>query len=196
MALPTKTELKAYLRIQTTAEDTLLDALLARATALIEAHLGRPITAAARTFVDEAETGVAYGQVTTLLIPVTPVLLTGTPPTIVDGEGTTLSSTTDYRLPADQWSGLIRARDGIVFNVRPYTITATVGLSAATDYATRIEPVIGAALIDLAADLWHRRNPAAQAEGAGGGVYTQFAQVGIPPRVAEMLAPFTVVRVV
>jgi uncharacterized phiE125 gp8 family phage protein len=192
MALPTITELKALLRIQTTAEDTLLTALLARATALVEGHIGRPITAVSRTFVDEAETQVAYGTVRRLVIPVTPVDTATV--AITDADGTTLSSTTDYRIP-DAWSGMVHARPGIVFATRPYTITATVGLSAATDYATRIEPAIAMAILDVAADAWHRRNPAAQAEGTGGGVYTQFAQVGLPPRVKDTLAPFTMVRV-
>ena len=46
MALPTVSELKAYCRVETTAEDALFTLWLARATALVEAYIGRPITAA------------------------------------------------------------------------------------------------------------------------------------------------------
>lgn len=194
MALPTYTDLKTLLRIQTTAEDTLLAALISRATYMVQAHIGRPIaTVADHPMTDEATTLTAYGLVTKLLVPVTPYDAASL--TITDADGTALVVTTDYRV-GSVWTGEIFAAAGAAFTNGPYTLTADVGLATASDYATRIEPVIGAAILDVAADLWARRNPAAQAEGAGGGVYTQWQSSGLPARVAAMLAPFTVVRAI
>jgi uncharacterized phiE125 gp8 family phage protein len=45
MALPMVDDLRAYLRIENTAEDALLDGLLTQARAAVEAYIGQPITA-------------------------------------------------------------------------------------------------------------------------------------------------------
>lgn len=191
MALPTIVELKGLLRIQSTAEDTVLTLLLAQATALVEGMIGRPITAIARTFVDEAQTQQVYGHVTKLLVPVTPVDWSTL--VVTDVDLTVLVEDEDYRV-GDVWTGEIFAMPGIAFANGPYTLDAEVGLSFTAEYAARMEPVISLGILDLACDLWHRRNPAAQAEGAGGGVYTQYASGGIPQRVRDILMPFTTVR--
>lgn len=61
MALPTVADVKAYLRIETAAEDTLLTSLLARAIAAVETYLGRPIeVTAGRTF-ESSTSGVTDG---------------------------------------------------------------------------------------------------------------------------------------
>ena len=196
MALPTVSDLKLYLRIQTTAEDTLLTLLMANAQAMCEAHMGRPITAVNRTFVDEAKTFTAYGTVTKLLVPTTPVDWSTI--AITDVDGTALVEDEDYRL-GDIWTGEIHAMPGMSFAMAPYTIDADVGLSVDPEYATRIEPVLSLAILDLASDLWHRRNPNAAMEGTGGGVTTQYQQgsySGLPQRVRDALAPFTAVRAI
>lgn len=191
MALPTITELKLYLRIQTTAEDTLLTLLMTQAEAMVQAHIGRPITAIARTFVEEARTITAYGVVTKLLVPVTPVDWSTL--VVTDVDLTALVEDEDYRL-GDIWTGEIHAMPGVSFGNGPYTLDAEVGLSVDPEYATRIEPAIGAAILDVAADLWHRRNPGATTESTGGGVSTTYTSDGLPARTAAMLAPFRVVR--
>ena len=193
MALPTTAECKAYLRVEHTAEDALLDGLLASATAAVEAHVGRPLAAVARTFVDPAETQLLHRSVTQLLIPVTPVSTAdGEAPVVTDADGTVVDAST-YRLDAE--TGQLIAHRGVSFDNGPYTIATKVGLSARSDYATRVEPVLRSAILDTVADLYQRRNPSAQAEGAGGGVYTQFAAgAGLPARVIAMLTPFTAVR--
>jgi pyridoxal/pyridoxine/pyridoxamine kinase len=99
---------------------------------------------------------------------------------------------TDYSI--DYRIGVISAATGISFATYPYTVVATVGLSAHPDYADFIEPVINAAILDIVADRWNRRNPAASNESEGGGVGTSYRGVGIPERVQEMLEPFRMVR--
>lgn len=193
MALPTTTDLKSYLRIQTSAEDTLLTLLLTNAQAMVEAHMGRPITAIARTFVDEAKTMTAYGVVTKLLVPVTPVDWSTL--VVTDDDGTVLVEDEDYRV-GDMWTGEIHAETGMSFSVRPYTIDAEVGLSVDPEYSTRIEPVLSLAILDIASDLWHRRNPNAATESTGGGVSATYVGTGIPQRVRDALAPWTLVRAI
>lgn len=196
MALLTVAEIKSYLRIQSTAEDTLLDVLLTQAKALVEAMMQRPITAVERSFTDEAQTQVAYGVVTKLLVPVTPVDWSTL--VITDVDGNVLVEDTDYRT-GDAWTGEVFAMPGVAFNAGPYSITAEVGLSFDAEYATRYEPLVNAALLDCVADLWHRRNPSAAMENTGGGIGTQYQQgsySGTPERMRQTLGPLCRVRVV
>lgn len=191
MALPTKTELKAVLRIQSTAEDTLLDALIARAQALCEAYLRRPITAIERTFVLEEPKETATKTIRRLYLPVYPVAAEASAVaalTLTDDDGDELLEDTDFRL--DLALGRISAIGGVVFDTWPYTIVATVGLSAAEDYSTVVEPAVSMAILDLAADLYQRRNAAATSETDGGGVATSYDGSGLPRRVRDTLAPF------
>lgn len=194
MALLTVSQVKDYLRIQHTAEDTPLALWLSMALAQVEAELGRPIAAASRTWRDNGETNRAYGQVSRLIVPVTPFTLNTL--AIVDGDSLALVAATDYRAPVSVWEGVIEAMPGISFGNGPYALTATVGLSAAAEYSTVIEPTINAALLDLVSDRWHARNPRATSEGAGGGVTTSYAvSEGMPARVRQMLNPWRLIRV-
>lgn len=186
MALPTKGELKAVLRIQSTAEDAVLDLMMTQAKALVEAMLDKPIASVPRTFLDKADTNVAYGRVSRLIVPVTPV--DWSTMAIEDVDGTALVEDEDYRV-GTPWSGEILALPGVSFSNGPYTIDIEVGLENDPEYATRIEPVISAAILDVAQDLWHRRNPAATNESTGGGVSTTY-QPGAPERARQMLRPF------
>jgi uncharacterized phiE125 gp8 family phage protein len=191
MALLALAQVKLYLRKQTTAEDTLLAALLASAIGIVEAHLRRPIIATEREFVDEA-TDTFGGCVRALLVPVTPV---GSICSIADADGEELDT---ELLRVGKETGLVKYLDGSSFTNGPYTITANVGLSHREGYATRIEPAINQAILDVVADLYQRRSPAASQETAGGGVSTAFTQGnhgGVPDRVAAMLAPFRMVGV-
>jgi uncharacterized phiE125 gp8 family phage protein len=192
MALPTVADCKDYLRIEHTAEDAMLAGWLAQAIALIEAELGRPITILNRTFVLECEPSRVSS--TRLFVPIYPIATedssAGTADlTLTDADGTVLVEDTDYRL--DTRTGWITAIDSCFSNY-PYTIVADVGLAALPEYATRIEPALSAAVLDVVADRYQRRNPAAQAEGAGGGVYTQSQIAGLPDRVKDALAPWKV----
>lgn len=157
MALPTVNELKAYLRIETTAEDTLLSALLARAQAMLVGWIDTPIAAVSATAVDRAES--LDRPVTSLVFPRRPCVVTA----ITDADGASVA-TADYT--SDPTSGIVYGKRGFTFWNGPYTITANVGLSLRADYAT-LEPLLAECIIDLAADLYQRRTPGAISEKAG-----------------------------
>jgi hypothetical protein len=190
--LPTRTDLQAYLRIETDAEDALLAELVSEATGWAESLVDRPLVAVSRSFVDPAETNVAYGVVTQLLIPVTPVALDPAP-VVTDGDGETVSAST-YRV--DGATGLLTANRGEAFGSGPYTIVATVGLPAASDYSTRIEPQLRALILGLAALLYHQRNPGARSEGTGGGASVAYGGDEVPPHLAAIARRLSPVGVV
>jgi uncharacterized phiE125 gp8 family phage protein len=158
MALPTTADLKSYLRIETTAEDTLLGLLLARAKAMLEQWTDTPITATSQTAIDRADS--VDVPVTSLVFPRRPCAVTA----IVDSDGTAVP-VADYWV--DGRSGVIYGKDGTTFPYGPYTITANVGLSLRQDYAA-LEPLLNEAILDLAADLYQRRTPGAASETAAG----------------------------
>lgn len=183
---------KDYLRIEHTAEDTMLEGWLAQATAAVEQEIGRPIEPVQRVFIIERAVHESK-----LFVPVYPIALedssAGTEDlALVDGNGDTLVEDTDYRL--DRRSGVITAinADGSLacFGAYPYTITAHVGIAALDDF-DRVEPALNAAILDVLADRYQRRNPAATTEATGGGVSTSYTG-GLPLRVVEALAPFRV----
>lgn len=191
MALATLATCKLYLRKQTTAEDTLIAALLASAIGRVEAYIRRPIIATEMTFVDDA-VGFGGRRMNRFVVPVTPIAsiesVTDTDETELDVE--------ELRFGVE--SGVVVAKDGTAFASGPYTIVASVGLSARENYASRIEPVINQAILDVVADLYQRRNPAAAQEATGGGVsvaYTQGDNGGLPDRTASLLKPFRMVGV-
>jgi len=198
MTLPTVADIKAVLKIQHSAEDTMLAGMHARACALIIGALGRPYEAVSRTWVDECGHVRAYGVIRSLNVPVTPI----DPASLVieDADGEILVAGTDYRAPL-AWDALVRAKPGVCFGNPPYTLTANVGLSASygsdgqIDYATVIEPVLAQALIDTVADFYQRRNPAAAGESDGGGVSTSWQKAGLPDRVKETLGLWAMPRV-
>ena len=182
MALPTVSNLKDYLRIETTAEDTLLQALLDRAKAQLEVWIDTPITAASVTAVDRAD--VISGQVaTSLIFPQRPI---ASSITVVDSEGTTVAAA-EYTV--NTASGVIYANDGYSFPYGPYTITTNCGLSLRGDYA-RIEPILSQCIIDLAADLYQKRTPNASRESAAGTAIDWDVSRDTAARVLKVLRAF------
>lgn len=192
MSLPTLQDAKDYLRIQTLAENVVVTALLARAQAMVETYLGVRITAAEETVTDHTERSArAYARVTTLQLPRYPFAATNPAPVVVDAQGQTVDPAT-YTL--EPRFGQLLGNPGVSFDNGPYAITATVGLSAHPDYATRIEPLVSAAILDLVADLYQRRNPAASNESEGGVSVTYRPDV-IPMRTQAYLASCRMVGV-
>lgn len=182
MALPTLSDLKSYLRIESNAEDTLLSALLERAQAQLEVWIDTPLTAVNQSAIDRAD--CISGQVATSLVyPRRPI---GTTATIVDSEGTTLASD-EYWI--DSGSGVIYAEDGYSFPFGPYTMTTLCGLSLRGDYA-RIEPVLSQCILDLAADLYQKRTPNASSEGAAGTSISWDVSRDTAARVLKVLRTF------
>lgn len=162
MALPTLVELKAYLRVETAAEDTVITDLLSSALAWAESLIGRPITAEVRTF--GAQLALLFdGFATAFILPVYPIAGTGT--VVTDSFGTVVDAL-DYSV--DRATGRITAVDDFVFDEGPHEIVATVGLSAHPAYATKYEPRVRALIMGLASILYHRRNPGAVSESESG----------------------------
>jgi hypothetical protein len=193
MALPDLAALKRYVKKQTSEEDTLLASILLQAKAMAAAFVRRPIIAEERTFVLDHPSQYPTRSVGLLHLPIYPVAEESSDVTalvITDNDGDELVVDTDYRL--DLRTGRITGIN-FAFGVWPYTVVATVGLSAYPEYEDQIEPVISAAILDIAADLYQRRNPAATNESTGGGVSTSYAG-GIPERVKDMLRPFVMAR--
>lgn len=198
MALPVLADVKNYLRVTWTTEDATLRALLASATGLITAWLDRPITALSRSYVVEDRRASALGVnvlsadprtgTATLRIPDAPVA-SNPAPTIADADGNTVDSST-YRI--NYQTGIVRSANGLAFDRYPYTIVATTGLATRADYSSVVEPCLFQGILDVVADLYQRRNPAAtdESDGAGGSVRYGRAEEDIPMRAAAIIAPF------
>jgi hypothetical protein len=188
MSLPDRDAVKLRLRIEDDVEDDDLDLMMGAATAVIVSYIGRPLDAAERTWTIEDPRALPGRLVTRLILPLWPIEDDSVEITDADGE-----AVTDFRV--NLTTGVVFATPGTWFGTFPYTVTATTGLSLLPDYGTLIEPAIGAAFLDLCADWYQRRNTAALAEGAGGGVITQWQPVGIPERVCEQLWPYRLIRI-
>lgn len=157
MALPIQQDLKAYLRIENNVENQLLDALLARAVAMLELWMDVPITARSRTTLEHVG---GESPARALVFPGRPIGSV----TVLNGSGTLVDATT-YTVDAS--AGMIYGINGTIFPEGPYTVTASCGLSLRSDYA-QLEPVISQMILDVAADLYQRRTPGAASEtGAG-----------------------------
>lgn len=194
MSFPDNDAVKLRLRIENDVEDADITLMRASAQASIEEFIGRPIEAAERTWVLESPSSNWDGvtPATKFFLPLYPVLdedSSGPAVTIVDADDVEV---TDFRVNAA--TGLVVAASGTSFANWPYTVTATVGLSLMAGYATRIEPKLSQAFLDLCADWYQRRNPGALAEGAGGGVITQWQTLGVPERVCKQLEPYRLAR--
>lgn len=191
MSLITVQDVKDYCRIQHTAEDTMLASWLAQAIARLEGYVRRPITAEERTFTLEQPSDANTRAIRMLFVPVYPV--SDAPALTLTGvDAVELVEGTDYRL--DRRTGQITALASVTFAQWPYTIVATVGLSARDDYATRIEPMLNDMILDIVADKYLRRNAAATNETEGGVSVSYDAASGLPKRVCETLKVWRMAR--
>lgn len=180
---------KAYLRIQTDEENTLLLALLNAGVAMVESYLGRPIEARSVTYIDDVPQPTSK-----LWFPMTPV---GAVTEVVNPDGDTLDLDD---VTVNVSTGVITFPSTLMAGA--YTITATVGLSLSQSYTLGASAAIQQAVVDTVADLYQRRNPAAMREAEGGGIAVDYADqkrgVGadnarediLLPRVAALLSPF------
>lgn len=178
MALPSVSDLKSYLRIESNAENTLLTALLARAKAQMELWMDVPITAVSQTYVDSCLTDNDK-PVTSIIFPRRPIAVTS----IVDGDGDTVPT-------AEYWvngaTGMIYSEAGYSFSNPRYTVTANCGLSLSQHY-TALEPVISQCILDLAADLYQKRTPNAASESVAGTDITWDVSRDTAARVLKVL---------
>lgn len=197
MSLPTWLDLKYLVKAQTATEDGgssdspagtgngLLARMIERATARVERYLQRPITAESLTATDRAESIRVWGVIDQLVFPLSPLSqATLDAPVLVDVDGETVDPTT-YDI--DYAKGLFIAHRGISFDNGPYTMTAVAGLSADPRYAS-FEPDLAQAILDVAVDLYTRREAAVVGERAGGGVARDYDRAtGLPVRVCQAL---------
>jgi hypothetical protein len=192
MSLPSLQELKDRLRIENDAEDDDLEVMRDSALAVIEERVGRPLEVTERTWVLESPSSNWDGvtPVYRFFLPLYPVLHEEDDlVTITDADD---AAVTDFRVNAA--TGLIVATESTVFDNWPYTVTAPVGLELLPDYSTRVEPKLSQAFLDLCADWYQRRNPGALAEGAGGGVITQWQTLGVPERICKQLDAYRLTK--
>lgn len=178
MALPTYTDLKSYLRIEHTSEDALLQQLITRAQGiLVDLLHGLPLTTDAFSFIDDSQEGVQFQEPTKLFTPLRPI---GGTITVTDFLGNTVDSTTYTVRPL---LGIIYANRGYSFPMGPYTISCSAGLQYAKGYSTYVEPLLSSMIIDIAADLYQRRTPAAASEGAAGTTVSYAASAEVITRI-------------
>jgi hypothetical protein len=150
----------------------------ARAIASIEQELGYALTSASRTHTNYNEQD-NHGCDPVLSLP-GPFKTTGPAPVVTDVDGSTVDSD-EYRL--DARAMMIRAKAGISFPNRPYTIVADMGLSAHPDYATRLEAIANQAIVDFVAYLYLNRTPGVTAFTEEGGGAMTFEGGGAPPLI-------------
>jgi hypothetical protein len=192
MALPSLQQVKDRLRIEHDVEDDDLTLMMASALATITEAVGRPLTATERTFTIECPASLAYPYESyapachSFFLPLYPV----------DPDSVTIEDVDEVALDEFRVNGItgqIRTT-GSAFSNFPLTVTADVGLDLMDDYATRVEPKLAQAFLDLCADWYQRRNPGALAEGAGGGVITQWQTLGVPERIRAQLSAFRLAK--
>jgi hypothetical protein len=194
MALPDLQAVKDRLRIENDVEDDDLTIMMASALATITEAVGRPVTATERTWVLESPHSNWDGvtPVYRFFLPLYPVMHEGSAGDLVTITDADDEEITDFRV--NTRTGLVVATESTVCDNWPYTVTAQVGLDLMDDYATRIEPKLSQAFLDLCADWYQRRNPGALAEGAGGGVITQWQSLGVPERICKQLDAFRLAK--
>lgn len=180
--LPTLQDAKQLLRIEHADEDTLVQQLLSRAKADIETFLGYALTAVQTTHVDYTERD-NYGVQPVLTMP-GPFKTAAPAPVVTDVNGSTVDAANYY---LDDRGLKIRAKPGYSFPARPYTIVATIGLSAHPDYAARYELVAATAILDLVAHRYWNRNPGVRTETDEGGGSKAYRDEAIPPEIINQI---------
>ena len=191
MALPTAEDLKTWLRIEDDSEDGLCADLIESAKATAESLIGRPIVATARVFEGVWSGYDDYGRA---VMDLSEYPIGGTV-VITDVNGDVVEST-EYSVNA---SGRITAVVGSYFLQYPYTVTASVGMELASDYSTRIEPMLRRLILGIAAIDYKQRNPNVVSDSGSSvsvtyqsGEYTD----GIPNHLYSIVRKLRPVRVV
>jgi hypothetical protein len=189
MALPTVAEVKNYLRIQTSAQDSVVTDLLASAKSWAESLIGRRITATSQVMGTLWAGREPFWQ-SIIYLPFFPVNATGL--VLTDADGETVPADT-YTVDGD--AGKLTAVPPDWFSNPPYEATADVGLSAGSEYAGK-EPELRGLIMGLAAILYHQSNPNASSDSEGGGVSVSYQTANpIPPHLNTIVMSFRGMRV-
>lgn len=179
MALATIGDCKNFVRKETTDEDaSFFTPQLARVKAAIERELGYLLTGAARTHVDYNERD-NHGSNPVLTLP-GPFKTSGPAPVVTDVDGSTVNSA-DYSL--DTRGMMLRAKAGVSFTNRPYTIVATIGLDQHPDYSANLESIVNQAIVEFVAYLYKNRTPGVSSFSEEGGGAVVYEGNGIPTRI-------------
>ena len=183
MSLVTSASLYAFVRAESTAELSLMDTFISGALGIIESYIGRSVRSTLVNMTDDGGVGA-----TSLILSQYPV--SGSI-TVADVDGVVVEST-NYTIRSTE--GRIVGLNGYLFNNGPYTITAYTGLEHHPQYASRIEPVVNMAILDIASDLYSRRQPAISNESAAETAVSYVADV-VPPRTAGLLAKLAIIPI-
>lgn len=182
MALPTDDEVTAYLRLDTSVEAELITGINNSAKAHVSRYLGCPLDQRTQTFLGRRpRRGPRREAREQLTIPVQPC---ATSATITDVDGVTVDDTT-YVI--DPITGQINIEQDAAFDNGPYTIEATVGMSAHPYYVDDIEPILRQVLLHICSDYYNRRNAGAIYEQSGGQVSITYTEDAIPPVIRTQL---------
>lgn len=182
MGLPTVEEIKDYLRISTDVEDVALDGLKDTAQAQVARYLGVPLDGDSRTFTGRrAFKGPRQEPFEQLRVPIQPC---DDSATITDVDGDEVDDTTYTIDPETGHIDLIQLE---AFDNPPYTVVVNVGWTYHPRYTTEVEPVLRQAILDIASDLYNRRNPGEVYNQSGGQVSSTYTPAPIPPRTKELL---------
>jgi uncharacterized phiE125 gp8 family phage protein len=189
MALPTVAEVKNYLRIQTSAQDSVITDLLASGKSWAESLIGRRITATSEVM-STLWAGRDCFRQSVIYLPFYPVNAAGL--VLTDADGETVPAD-DYTVDGD--AGKLTATEDSWFSNAPYEATAEVGLSAGSGYSGK-EPGLRALIIGLTAILYHQSNPNASSDSAGGGVSVSYqSSWSLPPHLNTIVMSFRGMRV-
>jgi len=182
MSLPTDLDIKSYLRIENEVEDILIFGLNRTARAEVAQYLKVPLEGEAMTFEGRyPRRGHRREPFEQLTIPVQPC---DDSATITDVNGTEVDAAT-YTI--DGRSGQVNAVPGAAFGAAPYTIVVNVGWTEHPRYDDDVDPILAQAILDLASDLWSRRNPGAIYEQSGGQVSITYDKAPMPARTKDLL---------
>jgi hypothetical protein len=177
MPLPNDDDLKATLRVETDVEDDLIHAARLSAEALALQYLKVPIDSTSRTFKGRRPRRGHREELTErLVIPVVPCATTAV---ITDLDGTTVDADT-YTI--DSRYGWVDAVRYEAFDNPPYQIVVSVGWPHDDEYNTEVEPLLYQVILDLAVDIYRRRNTGAIYEQSGGQVSITYTADDIPAR--------------
>ncbi len=190
-AMPSSTDLMAYLRIQTKKEQALLADLLAEAVATIETNIGKSLTTEQVTWRDNAASALLWRPATSLFLGYTPI---DESTVVVKDRDAAIVPASNYQIRQDLGQivalGAVAPLGGMVlFDNGPYTITCTAGYGTSAVYVARWLPMIKMVVLDFAAMLYQQRTPGARAERAAGSVvdYEVDEATGWPKRLARQV---------
>lgn len=190
MPLPSVQDLKDYLRVETDAEDSVIEDLLASALAWAASEIGRPIEAEERTF-SAVVAQLWNGYTPALALPIYPVATTPAP-VVTDSAGDVVDA---LSYEVDPATGRLSAVDGYEFDDGPHVITATVGLDAHPDYDIRYEPKVRALVMGLASILYHQRNPGVTSESEGGSSVSYRDKDDLPQHLRSLRESLRIKRI-